>query len=60
MTISIMRLQAYLRHRARQPYDTVAVPPFTLFLHPSDPFPHFNYAIPIGFQVSATGLVYAA
>ncbi|MDQ4078365.1 MAG: hypothetical protein M3220_19230 [Chloroflexota bacterium] len=44
--IPISRLQAYLRHSAQQQYETVSIPPFTLFFHPSDPFPYFNYAIP--------------
>ncbi len=40
------RLQAYLRHSAAERYEPQRVPPFTLFFHRSDPFPHFNYAIP--------------
>jgi ribosomal protein S18 acetylase RimI-like enzyme len=44
--ISVARLQAYLRNSARQRYDTVLTPPFTLFLHPSDTLTHFNYAMP--------------
>ncbi len=44
--IPIDRLQAYLRHSARQQYDTVSVPPFTLFFHPTDALVYFNYAIP--------------
>lgn len=43
---TIERLQAYLRHSAQQQYESVAVPPFTLFFHRHDPFPHFSYAIP--------------
>src|SRR5690606_20665847 len=39
-------LQGYLRESARQRYETVSLPPFTLFFHPTDTFPHFNYAIP--------------
>ncbi|MCP4540905.1 MAG: GNAT family N-acetyltransferase [Chloroflexi bacterium] len=46
--IPITRLQSYLRHNARQQYDVVPVPPFTLFFHPSDPLAYFNYAIPDG------------
>lgn len=44
----ITRLQSYLRENARIQYDSVALPPFTLFIKPSDPFPYFNYAIPDG------------
>jgi ribosomal protein S18 acetylase RimI-like enzyme len=40
------RLQAHMRAVARQQYDSVRVPPFTLFFHPSDPLPYLNYAIP--------------
>jgi GNAT superfamily N-acetyltransferase len=43
---SVARLQAYLRHNARKQYEAVAVPPFTLFFHPTSAFPFFNYAIP--------------
>jgi ribosomal protein S18 acetylase RimI-like enzyme len=42
----IARLQAYLRHSAQQQYETVSVPCFTLFFHPTDPLTYFNYAIP--------------
>lgn len=42
------RLQAHMRSVARQQYDAVSVPPFTLFFHPSDPLPYLNYAIPDG------------
>src|SRR5438105_4154486 len=44
--VSIARLQAYLRHSARRQYEAVAVPPCTLFVHPTDALPYFNYAIP--------------
>lgn len=44
--IGIERLQAYLRHSAQQQYEAVRLSPFTLFCHPEDAFPHFNYAIP--------------
>lgn len=40
------RIQAYLREIARSQYDAFRVPPFTAFLHPTDPLVHFNYAIP--------------
>jgi ribosomal protein S18 acetylase RimI-like enzyme len=43
---SLARLQAYLRHSARRQYEAVAVPPFTLFFHPTAALPYFNYAIP--------------
>jgi ribosomal protein S18 acetylase RimI-like enzyme len=39
-------IQSYLRYSAQQQYETVAVPPFTLFFHRSDPLRFFNYAIP--------------
>lgn len=42
----ITRLQAYLRHSARHQYSALAIPPFTLFFHPSTTFQFFNYAIP--------------
>jgi ribosomal protein S18 acetylase RimI-like enzyme len=42
----ITRLQAYLRQSAHHQYEAVLVPPFTLFFHRTDPFHHFNYAIP--------------
>jgi ribosomal protein S18 acetylase RimI-like enzyme len=44
--VSIARLQAYLRHSAQQQYETVSVPFFTLFFHPTDALTYFNYAIP--------------
>ncbi len=31
---------------ARLRYEALSIPPFTLFFHPSDPLPYFNYAIP--------------
>ncbi len=42
----IARLQAYLRFSAQQQYETVSVPFFTLFFHPTDALTYFNYAIP--------------
>ncbi len=45
-TTSIARLQAYLRHSAQRQYESISVPPFTLFFHPSDALTFFNYAIP--------------
>ncbi|MCL4859734.1 MAG: hypothetical protein KJZ93_10035, partial [Caldilineaceae bacterium] len=50
--VSIERIQAYLRRSAYDRYDTVCVPPFMLFFHTTDAFPHFNYAIP---DAPATG-----
>lgn len=44
----IARLQSYLRENARIQYDAVALPPFTLFIKPTDPLSYFNYAIPDG------------
>jgi ribosomal protein S18 acetylase RimI-like enzyme len=40
------RLQTYFRSTARRLYDAVALPPFTLFLHPTEDLVYFNYAIP--------------
>ncbi|MBN1371313.1 MAG: GNAT family N-acetyltransferase [Anaerolineaceae bacterium] len=42
----VARIQAYLRENARRQYEVEALPPFTLFFHPGDPFPSFSYAIP--------------
>lgn len=44
--VSIARLQAYFRRSAQQQYDTVSVPDFALFFHPTDTLTYFNYAIP--------------
>lgn len=48
------RIQAHMRSVARQQYDAVPVPPFTLFFHPSDPLPYLNYAIPDVADAAAT------
>ena len=37
-----------MRAVAHRQYEAVAVPPFTLFFHDTDPLPYFNYAIPDG------------
>jgi GNAT superfamily N-acetyltransferase len=42
------RIQAQMRAVAHRHYEAVAVPPFTLFFHDTDPLPYFNYAIPDG------------
>jgi len=42
------RLQSSMRHTAAGRYETVSVPPFTAYLHRSDPLIYFNYAIPDG------------
>lgn len=44
--VSPERLQSHMRAVARQQYDSVPVPPFTLYFHPSDALPYLNYAIP--------------
>lgn len=44
----ITRLQSYLRENARVHYDSFALPPFTLFIKPTDPLTYYNYAIPDG------------
>lgn len=43
---SVHQIQHYLRESARQRYDVVAVPPFTIFLQPLKSDIHANYAIP--------------
>ena len=48
MTALIERLQASMRRGAAERYDAFAVPPFTVFLHRTDPLVYFNYAIPDG------------
>ena len=45
-----------MRAVARQQYDAVHVPPFTLYFHPSDPLPYLNYAIPDGVPGDAASL----
>src|SRR5512140_2273780 len=40
------RIQAQMRAVAHRQYESVFVPPFTLFFHATDPLPFFNYAIP--------------
>ena len=42
----LARIQAQMRAVAHRQYEAVSVPPFTLFFHPTDPLPFFNYAIP--------------
>jgi GNAT superfamily N-acetyltransferase len=42
------RLQTYLRQVVARERATIAAPPFTLFLNPTDPRDWFNYAIPDG------------
>jgi hypothetical protein len=39
-------IQSYLRENARRQYESVSLPPFSLFFHPTDPVIYFNYAIP--------------
>jgi GNAT superfamily N-acetyltransferase len=45
--ISISRLQAYLRYSAQRQYESLALPHFILFFHPTDKLTFFNYAIPL-------------
>jgi GNAT superfamily N-acetyltransferase len=40
------RIQDYLRHSAARQYESQPVPPFTVYFHPQDSLPYFNYAIP--------------
>jgi GNAT superfamily N-acetyltransferase len=42
----INRLQTYLRQCAAQLYTAIPLPPFTIFVHPTESFIHNNYAIP--------------
>lgn len=42
----IHHIQVFLRENARNQYESVALPPFTLYFHPSSPVKYFNYAIP--------------
>lgn len=44
--ITSERIQSYFREVARRQYEVVELAPFTLFFHPKDPLPFFNYAIP--------------
>jgi len=44
--ITSERIQSYFREVARRQYEVVELAPFTLFFHPTDPLPFFNYAIP--------------
>lgn len=46
MEDDIWRIQSYLRELARLQYDSVKLPPFTLFFNPGNPLKYFNYAIP--------------
>ncbi|MCY1079320.1 GNAT family N-acetyltransferase [Archangium lansingense] len=48
MTNPIERLQSYMRRSAAGRYESIPVPPFTVFLHPFDALIYFNYAIPDG------------
>jgi ribosomal protein S18 acetylase RimI-like enzyme len=50
------RIQAQMRAVARRQYEVVEVPPFTLFFHPEDALPHFNYAIPQGAGANGAAL----
>jgi predicted GNAT family acetyltransferase len=44
--LSLTRLQEYLHFNARQHLEAISSPPFTLFLHPTDPGSEINYALP--------------
>ncbi|HZI04426.1 MAG TPA: hypothetical protein VEZ71_10410, partial [Archangium sp.] len=41
----IERLQSYMRRSAAGRYESIPVPPFTVFIHPFDALIYFNYAI---------------
>lgn len=45
-TVSVTQLQAYLRYSAQQQSETIRVPPFTLFLSPSEAASQDNHAVP--------------
>jgi GNAT superfamily N-acetyltransferase len=51
----VARLQASMRHAARERYTSVHVPPFTAFFHPFDAMVYLNYAIPDGPVTGDTG-----
>ncbi|AEI67795.1 hypothetical protein [Corallococcus macrosporus] len=42
------RLQDSVRHATRARYESVNIPPFTAYFHPSDALVYLNYAIPDG------------
>lgn len=44
--VAATQLQRFLRHNAHLQYPALSVPPFTLFLHPSDRGPDANMALP--------------
>jgi ribosomal protein S18 acetylase RimI-like enzyme len=44
--ITVDRLQSYIRHIVQQEREAVAVPPFTILVHPNDERTFFNYAVP--------------
>lgn len=44
----VERLQSAMRRSAANRYEALPVPPFTAFLHRTDPLIYFNYAIPDG------------
>jgi GNAT superfamily N-acetyltransferase len=44
----IERLQSYMRRSAASRYESIPVPPFTVFIHPFDALIYLNYAIPDG------------
>lgn len=39
-------MQLFLRHTAHLQFPALSVPEFTVFLHPNDPSPESNYALP--------------
>lgn len=44
--VSIERLQAYLRQSAAALYQSISVPPFTVYINPQNDMVWLNYAIP--------------
>jgi ribosomal protein S18 acetylase RimI-like enzyme len=55
--ISLAQFQEYFHHIAEQQYETVKIPSFTLYFHPSEPLPFFNYGIPTETEIETIGTV---
>jgi ribosomal protein S18 acetylase RimI-like enzyme len=45
-SITVDRLQSYMRSAVALHREVIRIPPFTLFIHPRDDTIYFNYAIP--------------
>jgi len=53
--INITQLQEYLHHIADQQYETVKIPSFNLYFHPSELLTFFNYGIPTVTEIETIG-----